>query len=55
MNPAEKTYNTLLSIIFNRSIIKKRNRINNTGDSYKILVFTYNYLDLLLISLIIII
>ncbi len=55
MNSVEKTYNASLSIISNRSVIKKRNRIDNIKDSYKIFISTYNYLDSFLISLIIII
>ncbi len=55
INPIEKTCNTLLSIIFNKSVIKKRNRIDNIEDSYKMPVFTHNYSDSFLINLIIII
>ncbi len=55
INLTKKIYKALLSIIFNRSVIKKRNRIDNIKDFYKIFVFTYNYLNLFLISLIIII
>ncbi len=55
INLIEKTRNTLLSIISNRFIIKKRNRIDDIEDSYKIFIFTRNYLNLFLTSLIIII
>ncbi len=59
INSIKKTRNTLLSIISNRSIMKKRNRIDNIKDnikdSYKIFISTYNYLNSLLINLIIII
>ncbi len=55
MNPIKNTYKASLSIIFNRSIIKKRNRMSDTEDSYKISIFIYNYSDSFLISLIIII
>ncbi len=55
INLIKKTYKASLFIIFNKSIIKKRNRIDNIEDSYKMFVFTYNYLNLFLINLIIII
>ena len=55
MNLIKKTYNALLFIISNRSVIKKRNRIDNIKDSYKIFIFIYNCLNSSLISLIIII
>ncbi len=55
INLVEKTYKALLSIISNKFIMKKRNRIDNIKDSYEISVFTYNYLNLFLINLIIII
>ncbi len=55
MNLIKKTYNALLFIISNRSVIKKRNRIDDIEDSYKMPVFIYNYSDSLLINLIIII
>ncbi len=55
INPVKKTYKTLLSIISNRFLIKKRNRIDNINNSYKISISIYSYLDSLLTNLIIII
>ncbi len=55
INLTEIIYKALLFIIFNKSVIKKRNRMNDIEDSYEILIFTCNYLNSSLINLIIII
>ncbi len=55
INLIEEIRKALLFIIFNRSVIKKRNRIDDIRYSYKMFIFTYNYSDLFLISLIIMI
>jgi hypothetical protein len=43
--PFLETYNALLSTVSSRLLIKKRNRIENTSNSYGISVFIFSISD----------
>jgi hypothetical protein len=50
-----KTYNALLSTISSRLLIKKRNRIENTNNSYRISIFIFSISNFSSITFIIIV
>jgi hypothetical protein len=55
IKPFLKTYNALLSTISSRLLIKKRNRIEDTSDFYRIPVFIFSISNSLSIIFIIIV